>query len=113
MWDFPRYTSREQAFSFSRGVLETAGAGAGARASRTALKIRCKSFSEYLGVLVSVGDFGLGSPSGCLEFSDSGGEKESRGVTEEVTERITERRSRQGRSRPWTEIISELELIFF
>ena len=53
MWDFPRYTSREQAFSFSRGVLETAGAGAGARASRTALKIRCKSFSEYLGMLVA------------------------------------------------------------
>ena len=81
-----------------------AGAGAGARASRTALRICCKSFSEYLGVLVSAGD-----SSGCLEFSDLGGGEESGGATEGATEGRTQR----GRLRPQTKIISELELMFF
>ena len=131
MWDFPRYTSGERAFSFSRDTSETtgtgAGAGAGARASRTVLKIRCKSSSEYLGILVSAGDFGPRGPSGCSEISDSGGGEESGGVSEGATEGVTERttegategtterRSRWGRLRPQTEIISELELelLFF
>ena len=69
MWDFPRFTCREWALKFSWGALVTmgarsrAGAGAGvgmgvgmeagARASKTALKIPCKSSSEYLGILVA------------------------------------------------------------
>ena len=58
--------SGERAFSFSRGAssffqgvsemtrAET-GVGAGASASRTALKIYCKSSLEYLGTLVVAG----------------------------------------------------------
>ena len=81
----------------------------GARASKTALRILCKSSSEYLGTLVAMEDFGSGVPSGCLEISDSGGGEESGGATEGATKG----RSRRGRPRPWTEIILKLELIFF
>ena len=123
MWDFPQYTSGERAFSFFQGVSETVGGRARAQTSKTALRIYCKSFLEYLGVLVSAGD-----SSGCLECSDSGGGEESGGATEGATEGVTEGategvtegamegatkgRSRRGRPWPWTEIISELELIF-
>ena len=61
MWDFPRYTSEKRVFSFFRGTSETTGAetgaeaGAGAQASKTALRIRCKSSSEYLGTLLAAG----------------------------------------------------------
>ena len=127
MWDFPQYTSGERAFSFSQGILETTGAGTragvgvgtGIRASRTALKILCKSSLEYLGTLVAAKDVGPGVPSGYLETSDSGGGEKPRGATEGAVEGATEgamegameRRSRRGRPRPRTEIISEL--IFF
>ena len=90
-----------------------AGAGAGAQASRTALRIHCKSSSEYLGILVSAGDFGSRGPSGDLEISDLEGRKESEGATKKAIEGATEGRSRRGRLRPWTEIILELVLIFF
>ena len=110
-----------------------AGTGTGARASKTVLKILCKSFSEYLGILVSAGSFSPGGLLGCLEISDLGGGEESggamegvtegategamegatEGATEEITEGATEGHSWRGRPRPRTEIISELELIFF
>lgn len=52
MKDFPRYTSGDRAFNFFHDALDAmeAGARVGARvwASKTAIKIRCKSFSEYL-----------------------------------------------------------------
>ena len=82
MWDFPRYTSRKWAFSFSWDTSETTGASAGveagasagteagaragveagararaeagAQASTTALKILYKSSSEYLGTLIAI-----------------------------------------------------------
>ena len=52
MWDFLQYTSREQTFNgLSWGFLEAAKAGAGVRVraqvSKTALKIRYKSFSSW------------------------------------------------------------------
>ena len=63
------------------------------------------------------------SPVGWSDNSspDSGGGEESggamegtmEGVTEGAIEGVTEGCSRQGRLWPWTEIISELELIFF
>ena len=96
--------SGERAFSFSRGVSETAGAGAGARAFRTALKILCKSSLEYLGTLVAAGDFGPGVPSGYSETSDLGGGEKPGGATEGATEE----RSRRERPRPWIEIILKL-----
>ena len=96
MWDFPQYTSRERAFSFSQGVSETAGVGEGAWASRTALKILCKSSSEYLGTLVAAGDFGPWVPSGYLETSDSESREEPGGATEGATEG----HSWRGRLRP-------------
>ena len=136
MWDFPRYTSGERAFNFSRDTSVTAGtgtgagagAGAGARASRTVLRIRCKSSSEYLGILVSAGGFGPGGPLGYSEISDLGDREESgralegategatEGAIEEATEGTTkgategamERRSRRGRPRPRTTIILAL-----
>ena len=81
MWDFPQYTSRERAFSFSRdalammeagartregarmgaGARKGAGARTGAQASRKALRILCKSSSEYLRVLVIAGALVTGS----------------------------------------------------
>ena len=81
---------KEQAFnSLFRGSSEAtrgdtrAGARAGARVSRTALKIYFKSFLECLRIsVVAAGDFGPRSAASCLENSDSGGRKESRGVTE-------------------------------
>ena len=91
--------------------------GTGARASRTALRICCKSSSEYLGILVLAGDFGPRGFLGYSEISDSGGGKESGRATKEATEGAmegaTEGRSRWGHLRPRTEIILELELIFF
>ena len=106
MWEFPQYTSRKRAFNglswgFSKAAGAGAGAGAGARAgvevgagaraSRIALRIRCKSFLEYLEILVvAMGDFGPGSPLGCLKNSNLGGREKLGGVTERVTERATE-----------------------
>ena len=128
MWDIPRYTSGDRAFSFFWGASETtrAGTGAGARigagaqASKTALKIRYKSSLEYLGILVAVGgELARGfPPEGPAGWSnnlspDLEGGEESRGATEEATEEAMERRSWQGHPRPWTEIILGLELIFF
>ena len=128
MWDFPQYTSGEQAFSFSQGTLETmgaetgvgAGTGAKAQASRTALRIRCKSSSQYLGILVAEGgDLAKGfppkSPAG---WSDNlspnlGGGKESGGATKEATEGETKGRSWRRCPRPRTEVILGQELIFF
>ena len=94
-----------------------------------ALKIHCKLSLEYLGTLVSTGNFGVRGSSGYLEISDSGGGEESGRVTEGTTEgvmegaieRATEGATKgategcfwRGRPRPWTEIILELELIFF
>ena len=90
MWDFPRYTSGKQAFSFSRGTSEMTRAGAGAQASRTALRIHCKSSSEYLGTLVAAaGDFSPGGLSGYSEDSDSEGREELGGATEGATERCS------------------------
>ena len=80
MWDFSWYTSKEWAFSFSRGVSKTTGAGVragigvevGARASKKALKILYKSSSEYLGILVGatratvMGSFVFEGPAGWL-----------------------------------------------
>ena len=75
MWDFLQYTSREQAFNgLFRGSLKVTRAGAGESveagvwASRTALRIRCKLFLEYLGISVAatgataLGDFAHGGP---------------------------------------------------
>ena len=75
MWDFLQYTSGEKAFSFSQDVLKTIGAGvrvgaevrSEALASRTVLKILCKSSLEYLGILVvatATGSFILGGLTG-------------------------------------------------
>ena len=116
MWDFPWYTFGERAFSFLRGALVTMGAGAGAgaeagtraraktgvgagtRASRTVLKIRCKSSSEYLGILLAAtGALATGgfveSPVGWSGNSspDSRGGKESEGATEGATEECLRR----------------------
>ena len=106
MWDFSQYISREQSFKdLSWGSLEVAGArtGAGARvrASKTILRIRCKSFLVYLGT--SIIAIVSGIPAGYLENSDSGDREESR--------RATKRHSRRGQPRSHTEVI--LALIFF
>ena len=90
-----------------------AGARTGARASKTALKILCKSSLEYLRTLVAARDFGPGVLSDYSEISDSGDREEPREATERATEGATERRSWRGRLRPRTEIILKLELIFF
>ena len=110
MQDFPWYTSRERAFSFSQGALATMGvrmgAGAGtktrveARASRIALKILCKSSLEYLGTLIAAtkasatGDFVFEGPAGWSDnlSPDLRGGEESEGVTEKATEGVTEGR---------------------
>ena len=64
-----------------------------------ALKIRCNSSLEYLGILAVARDFGPSSLLGCSENSDSGGgeesEKVTQGETEGATERATKRRSRR------------------
>ena len=79
--------------------MEAGGAGAGARAetgaqaSRTALKIYCKSFLEYLGISIAVagaiamGSFVLEGSAGCLENSNLGDREESEEITEEAMER--------------------------
>ena len=108
--------SGERAFSFFQGASEMikAGAGAGtrARASRTALKIRCKSFSEYLGTLVAVGEM-LATrgfiPKSLAGWSDNlasdlrGGEKLGRAI-----EGVTEGRSWWGRLWPWIDVFLKL-----
>ena len=86
----------------------------GAQASRTALRIFCKSSLEYLGTLVLV--TGVSATGGFVHeglagWSDnlspnSEGEEALGGAMKEATEG----RSRQGRPRPWIEVI--LELIF-
>ena len=71
-----------------------AGAGAGARVFRTALKILFKSSSEYLGTLVAAtkasatGVFVPEGLMGCLDnlSPDLGGRKESGRVMEGATE---------------------------
>ena len=69
-----------------------AGAKAGAQTSKTALRIFCKSSSEYLGTLVAVaGDSAPGGPLGCSKNSDLGGGEEPEGATGE--RRATKRRS--------------------
>ena len=95
------------------GVGAGAGAGAGTRvqASKTALRIHCKSFSEYLGILVAAAealarDF---VPEGLAGWSDnlspdSKGEEESK----RAIEGAAERHSRRGRPRPQTEVILDL-----
>ena len=87
------------------------GAGTGTRASRTVLRIRCKSSSEYLGILLAAaGALAMGAfvkgPAGWLDnlSPNSEGGEESRGATEGAAEQ----RSRQGRLRPRIEIILEL-----
>ena len=117
MWDFPRYMFGERALSFSQGISETTGAGTGAEAgarmgteawaSRTALRIRCKSSSEYLRILVVAGgELARGfPPEGQAGWSnnlspDSGGGEESEGAMEKATEGATERRSWRRRPRP-------------
>ena len=75
--------------------------GARAQASRMALKIRCKSFSEYLRILVAAeetsttGDFIFECLVSCLDnlSPDLGGVEELKGATERATEGATEGRS--------------------
>ena len=109
MWDFPQYTSKEQAFSgLFRSSLEAVGAGTRAKAwaSKTALKICCKSFSKYLRTLVAVaGDFSPKGLLGYLKISDLEGGKKPERVTEGAIEGVTEGHSRQKQSRPRIEII--------
>ena len=84
-----------------------AGTEAGARASKTVLKILCKSSLKYLGILVAAtettatGGFVLEGPAGYLETPDFGGGEESGGVTEGATEKCYWQR----RLRPETEVI--------
>ena len=93
--------------------------GAGARtraeartqASRTVLRIRCKSSSEYLGILLAAAgplatESFVKGPAGWSDNSlpDSGGGKESRGATEGAAKE----RSRWRRPQPRTEVILEL-----
>ena len=103
--------SVDQVFGFFWGASETIKAGvgaetgaeaeAGARASRTALKILYKSSSEYSGTLVAatgtsaMGSFlfeGLAGWFNNLSL-DLGGREETRGATEEATKAVTEGRS--------------------
>ena len=88
-------------------------ARAGTRASRTVLRIRCKSSSEYLGILLAAagalatGGFVKGSMGWSDNLSlDLGGGEESGGATKEAAKECS------WRGRPWprTEVI--LELIF-
>ena len=97
------------------GVGTRAGARTGARASRTALRILCKSSSEYLRTLLAAGgELARGFlPEGPAGWSDnlspdSGGGEESGGAIEGATEGATEGRSRRGRPRPRTEVILAL-----
>ena len=91
-------------------------AGTRARASRTALKIRCNSSSEYLRTLVAASGvlamegFVLEGPTGWSDnlSPDSGDGKESRGATEGATEGAIEGCSRRGRPWPRTEVILKL-----
>ena len=84
--------------------------------SRTSLRIFCKSFSEYLGILVAAtGASAMGgfAPEGSAGLSDnslpdSGGGEESGGATERAKEGVTEGRSRRGRPQPRTEVILKL-----
>ena len=93
-----------------------AGTGTGVRASKTALRILCKSSSEYLGILMvatRVSAKGGFTPEGPASWSDnllpdSRGGKESRGATEGATDGATEGRSRRRRLRPRIEVILEL-----
>ena len=81
-----------------------AAAEVGARASRTALKIRCKSSSEYLGILVAavgalvMGGFVPKGPAGWLDnlSPNSGGGEELGGAMEGAAEE----RLQWGRLRP-------------
>ena len=99
--------SGEQAFSFFLGTSEATRAEAGAWASRTALKIRCKLSSEYLETLIATaGDFGPRGILGYSEDSDLGDGEEPEGTTEGAKGK----RSRQKRLRPRTEIF--LKMIF-
>ena len=97
------------------GTGARAGIGAraetGPRASRTALKILCKSSSEYLGTIVSTGalatrGFAPKGSAGWLDNSspDLGVRKESGGATDGAAEECL----RRGRKRPQTEVIFEL-----
>ena len=140
MWDFPQYTSGKRAFSFSQSAsaIMAAGSGAGtgvragmgpgtgagtgartgmgARASRTALKILCKSSSEYLGILIAAteasatGGFAPKGPAGWSDnlSPDLGGGEELKKAIEGATKGATEGRSWRGRPRPRTEVILEL-----
>ena len=66
-----------------------AGVEAGAQASKTVLKIRCKSSLEYLKTsVVVVGvtvmeDFAPKNQASCLKNSDLGDREESRGASKE------------------------------
>ena len=119
--------SGEQAFSSSRSTSKTiragtgvgAGTRAGTQASRTALKICCKSSSEYLGILVAArGELARGfPPEGLASWSDnlspnSGGGEESEEATKGAMEGATEGRYRRGCPRPRIEVILSLKLIF-
>ena len=91
--------------------------GMGARTSRTALKIRCKSSSEYLGTLVAAeGELARSfAPEGPAGWSDNlspdlGSGEESKRAIEGATEGATEGRFRRRRLLPQTEVI--LALIF-
>ena len=85
--------------------------GTGAQASRTALKILCKSSLEYLGTPVAVGALAMGGfvPEGLAGWSDnlspdSKDGEESGGATKGAAEERLWRK----RPRPWTEVILEL-----
>ena len=89
-----------------------AGARAGTRirASRTTLRIFCKSFLKYLGTLVAAAeDSGPGGLLGCSENSDLRGREELGEVTGKGG--VTKRYSRRRQPRPYTEVI--LALVFF
>ena len=103
-------------FSWGTSEMTRAGAkaGAGAWASKTALKILCKSSLEYLGTLLATtGGFAPEGPASSLDnlSPDLGGGKESREATKRETEGAMEGRSQRRGLRPWIEVI--LELIFF
>ena len=79
------------------GAGTRAGVGAGARVSRTALRLLCKLFLEYLKIVVAVigastrGGFVSKGPTSWLDnFSpDLGGGKESRRAMERAAEGVT------------------------
>ena len=117
MWEFPQYTLGERAFSSLFWVsLEAAeaavGAGvrAGARASKTALRIQCKLSSEYLETGVAAAkNVDLGGLLGCFKKFNLGSREKSGGAIEK--EGVMEKRSWRGQLRPYIEVI--LALIFF